>query len=218
MLYNSDRAETKTIWRTAELMVTAARTAPKASGRDHLYAAIADGEEKRALADEMRRLGSLWNQSFIVRDGEHVEFAECIVLLGATDGPLLLANCGYCGFSDCGACMRAKGRCAHNTIDLGIAIGSAVSVAADHRVDNRVLYSAGKAALHMGLLPPEVRIAVGIPLSATSKNVFFDRGSEDHEAMLRRVMAQRDAGSPVGTKKEGSGSTGMDAEAVLYKK
>jgi uncharacterized ferredoxin-like protein len=66
--------------------------------------------------------------------------------------------------------------CVFNTGDLGIAIGSAVSIAADHRVDNRVMYSVGQAVLEMGLFPPEVKIAYGIPLSATSKSPFFDRG------------------------------------------
>jgi len=56
-----------------------------------------------------------------------------------------------------------------------IAIGSAVSVAADHRVDNRVMYSVGIAAVNIGLLGFDVRIAYGIPLAARGKNIFFDR-------------------------------------------
>jgi uncharacterized ferredoxin-like protein len=62
-----------------------------------------------------------------------------------------------------------------NSVDLGIAIGSAVSVAADHRVDNRVMYTVGKAAIDAKLLGPDVVIAFGIPLSVSSKNPFFDR-------------------------------------------
>ena len=50
-----------------------------------------------------------------------------------------------------------------------------VSVAADHRVDNRVMYTIGQAALDLGYLPEEYRIVMGIPLSATTKNIFFDR-------------------------------------------
>jgi uncharacterized ferredoxin-like protein len=59
--------------------------------------------------------------------------------------------------------------------DLGIAIGSAVSVAADHRVDNRVMYSIGKAAKELKLLGEEASIIFGIPLSASGKSPFFDR-------------------------------------------
>lgn len=59
--------------------------------------------------------------------------------------------------------------------DLGIAVGSAVSVAADNRIDNRVMYSAGKGALKAGMLPPDVKIAYGIPLSISSKSIYYDR-------------------------------------------
>jgi uncharacterized ferredoxin-like protein len=60
--------------------------------------------------------------------------------------------------------------------DLGIAVGSAVSVAADHRIDNRVMFSVGRAALKLGLLPDDVVNCYGIPLSISSKSIFFDRG------------------------------------------
>jgi len=50
-----------------------------------------------------------------------------------------------------------------------------VSVAADLRVDNRVMYSVGKAALNIGILGEDVKIAYGIPLSISGKNPFFDR-------------------------------------------
>ncbi|MDT8308711.1 MAG: ferredoxin domain-containing protein, partial [Bacteroidales bacterium] len=55
------------------------------------------------------------------------------------------------------------------------AVGSAISVAMDHRVDNRIMYTAGIAAVEMKMLGEAVKIAYGIPLSATSKNPFFDR-------------------------------------------
>jgi uncharacterized ferredoxin-like protein len=42
-------------------------------------------------------------------------------------------------------------------------------------VDNRVFFSAGRAALNLKTLGPEVRIAYGIPLSVDGKNIFFDR-------------------------------------------
>jgi uncharacterized ferredoxin-like protein len=50
-----------------------------------------------------------------------------------------------------------------------------VAVAADNRVDNRIMYTAGFAAVKLKLLGEEVKIAYGIPLSATGKNIFFDR-------------------------------------------
>jgi uncharacterized ferredoxin-like protein len=59
--------------------------------------------------------------------------------------------------------------------DLGIAVGSAVSVASQARADNRILYTLGLAAVKLQVLGPEVRFALGIPLTATAKNPFFDR-------------------------------------------
>ena len=79
-----------------------------------------------------------------------------------------------CGFKNCAA-KPENVPCVFNVNDLGIAIGSAVSVAADHRVDNRVMYTVGQAALELGLLGKDVKIALAIPLTAMSKNPFFDR-------------------------------------------
>lgn len=191
MRYDCYQAEERAILRTADQMVAAARTAPKASGTDHLYCVIIDGEEKAELSQAMRRYGEEWGYEFIRRDGDTVDFSRCVVILGMIPSPLGLKSCGYCGHESCKDCIKAHGRCMHNGIDLGIAIGSAVSVAADCRIDNRVLYSAGRVAIEMGLLPEGVEAAVGIPLSVTSKSPFFDRGSDDGEAMLRREKNRR---------------------------
>ena len=58
-------------------------------------------------------------------------------------------------------------------IDLGIALGSAVKVASELNVDNRIMYSIGRAAMKMGLLKADE--IQGIPLSVKGKNIFFDR-------------------------------------------
>ena len=86
-----------------------------------------------------------------------------------------LQDCGYCGFKDCGQCTKAGGHCALKLADLGIALGSAVSIAADYRIDNRIAYSLGKAAISLGLFPERVTNAYVVPLSISGKNVFFDR-------------------------------------------
>jgi len=59
-------------------------------------------------------------------------------------------------------------------IDLGIALGSAVSIAADDRVDNRIMYSIGKAAAEMDYNDDSV-VWHGVPISISGKNIFFDR-------------------------------------------
>jgi uncharacterized ferredoxin-like protein len=81
-----------------------------------------------------------------------------------------------CGFANCEEKNKyPEHPCVFNTGDLGIAIGSAVSVAMDSRVDNRIMYTVGQAILEMKFLGNDVKIAYGIPLSVSPKNPFFDR-------------------------------------------
>jgi uncharacterized ferredoxin-like protein len=90
-----------------------------------------------------------------------------------------LSICGMCGFSNCAEKnMHPEHPCVFNSGDLGIAIGSAVSIAMDNRVDNRIMYSVGQALLEMGIFRKEIRIIYGIPLSISGKNPFFDRKKE----------------------------------------
>jgi len=58
-------------------------------------------------------------------------------------------------------------------MDLGIALGSAVKLASDLSVDNRIMYTIGAAAKKSGLLDSDV--IIGIPLSVSGKNIYFDR-------------------------------------------
>ena len=70
---------------------------------------------------------------------------------------------------------KINGICSFNTIDLGIATSSAVSVAADSRVDTRIMFSVGHAGVAMSLFEGGLKQALGIPLSITGKSPFFDR-------------------------------------------
>jgi uncharacterized ferredoxin-like protein len=168
-------AEMEGVLETARRICIAARTAPKGRGIDTLSSLIITGEEKESLAAEMERQGREKEVAFFVRDAGNVRQAAAIVVLGTRVQTLELPNCGFCGHGDCAGNRKAGGICAFNTGDLGIAIGSAVSIAADQRVDTRVMFSAGKAAVSLGLLGAEVRVAYGIPLSVSGKNPFFDR-------------------------------------------
>ena len=109
---------------------------------------------------------------FFLRDADNILQAECVVLIGTRSLPQGL-DCGHCGYEHCGD--RKKGvPCAINSVDVGIAIGSACSVAADHRVDTRVMFSAGLAAQQLDWLDGCTQV-YAIPVSASSKNPFFDR-------------------------------------------
>jgi uncharacterized ferredoxin-like protein len=161
----------------AKKMVIAARTAPKARGMDNLAMAILTDAELQQLCKATKAIGDREDYDIFLRDAINVlNSADVVVLIGTRFKSLGLKFCGFCGFIDC--VTKAKHPnvpCAFNTSDLGIAVGSAVALAADHRVDTRVMYTIGLAAREMNILGEEYKIIYGIPLSATSKNPFFDR-------------------------------------------
>lgn len=157
-------------------MLVAARTAPKARGRDNLILATIDGDTIGLVAEQLKKKHQTMQEDFLLRDAENILSATCIVLLGTRNVPLGL-NCGYCGFPSCTDKIKKapKTPCIFNTHDLGIALGSAVATASLHHIDNRVMYSVGAAAMELGLLGKACVCAMGIPLSASGKNPFFDR-------------------------------------------
>ena len=176
MIRTNEQCELEGLRRVAELMCVAARTAPKARGFDQIVTAIVEDEQdRRRLADRMREIGERVGAPFFARDAECLMEAPVAVIIGTGLQRLGIPGCSFCGYDGCAECERAGARCSYNAGDLGIAIGSAVAVAADHRVDNRVMYTIGTAAVELELLGPEVKIAHGIPLSVRGKNIFFDR-------------------------------------------
>ncbi|MEI6125328.1 MAG: DUF2148 domain-containing protein [Pseudomonadota bacterium] len=175
MIREKDITE-KALLAIAHDMVVAARTAPKGKGLDNLVACILTKAEIPELRSRMLELHKKTDAPVFMINGDDIAKAECIVVLGARDRSLGLTFCGFCGFENCQEREKSgKGRCAFPVGDLGIAIGSAVAVAADRRVDTRIMYSIGYTMMHFGMLDKDVVMAHGIPLSASSKNPFFDR-------------------------------------------
>lgn len=108
MLYKRDYLDGLSVLNTAAKMCAAARTAPKAHGKDTLYTLVLTGDEKELLAQKMEE------------------------------------------------------------------VGTREMAAAMDMVDNRIMYSIGKAAAGMGYV--ENALWLGIPLSVSGKNIFYDRG------------------------------------------
>ena len=156
----------------ARRMLTAARTAPKARGVDLIEACIITGDDITRLSEAMKELHAETGRPVYERDSANIMKAECILLIG-TRLQMMGLNCGHCGFPTC-ASKPAQAPCAMNVTDVGIALGSACATAADCRVDTRVMFSAGMGALRLNLLP-DCRQVFAIPVSASSKNPFFDR-------------------------------------------
>jgi uncharacterized ferredoxin-like protein len=175
MILEAQPSELNAIMSVAELMAAAARTAPKGKGADRLISMIFTGEDKDMVAARMSAISGEKDIPFFQRDAANVLQCAAVLVLGTTLTPLGIPYCGYCGYENCQVCSQEDGRCSFNIIDLGIALGSAVSVAALHHIDNRIMFSFGRTALEMGLLPEGTRVAYGIPLSVSSKSPFFDR-------------------------------------------
>lgn len=159
----------------AEDMCIAARTAPKTRGVDLIETAILDGADISRIASEMEKIFASTQREAFRKNAASLKDCSCMVLIGSKNKTAGLSPCSLCGFKDCADNEKNGAVCAFNVMDLGIAVGSAVSVAADKRVDNRLMWTIGMAAKDLGLLGGEVKQIVGIPLSATGKNIFFDR-------------------------------------------
>lgn len=158
----------------ASFMCVSARTAPKTRGIDNLVVTILTASEKKHVISQMKKIAKRDSRPSCKRDAESIKDSEQIVVIGVKKKPLGL-NCGFCGYPSCSDLSKTKGVCAYNAMDLGIALGSSCSLASNFHIDNRLMYSVGKAAIECGILGKNVIQAIGIPLSATGKNPFFDR-------------------------------------------
>lgn len=178
MLYHSTEMEQKAIMEAASLMCAAARTAPKTKGMDNIVTLVLNGEEIHKLSNKMKEVGLREfgkPEGHFTRDAMNIQQAQAIVLIGVKRVWYGLPYCSMCGFKNCSECKKANANCAFAPMDLGIALSSAVSVAADLRIDNRILFSVGKTAEEMDYLNGADIIWQGIPISISGKNVFFDR-------------------------------------------
>ncbi len=172
MVYNERDERHLHVIECAKQMMTAARTAPKAKGVDIIEISMITDDDIVALSNALHQIGENMGRGGLMRDADNILSAEAVLLIGSREEAMCL-NCGYCGFPTCGE--RTEGvPCAMNTIDVGIAVGSACATAADLRLDTRVMYSVGYAALKLGWMPG-CNYIIGIPVSASSKNPFFDR-------------------------------------------
>lgn len=178
MLFTSKEMEQKAILEAASLMCAAARTAPKTKGMDNIVTLVLIGDEIRKLSDKMKEIGLREfgkPEGHFTRDAMNILQAQAVVLIGVKRAWYGLPYCSLCGFKNCGECKKTNANCAFAPMDLGIALSSAVATAADLRIDNRILFSAGKAAGEMGYCEGEDIIWQGVPINIAGKNVFFDR-------------------------------------------
>ena len=176
-MINREEALRQAILHCAEDMCAAAQSAPKACGLDSVMTAILTGDDLGALCAEMERIEDTVPNCIPIfkRDAKLVSACPAVVLIGTIRHLRGLVPCGLCGNANCAVTAKTDGHCCFDDMDLGIAIGSAAVTAADHRVDNRVLYTAGYAATRMKLLGENVSTIIAIPLNIEPRNPFFVR-------------------------------------------
>jgi uncharacterized ferredoxin-like protein len=171
----------------ASLMATAARTAPKTRGLDSVETLILDGDDLETLAAAMEaKVGEKGGKlpSF-ARDAKNVRASSAVLLVGVTGepkNPKVPLDCGACGYAGCAEFVEAKKSdgedfrgplCMFQSLDLGIALGSAAKTAGLLNIDNRIMYTIGAAARKLRLLQSDV--IIGFPLSVAGKSPYFDR-------------------------------------------
>ncbi|MGB9674021.1 MAG: ferredoxin domain-containing protein [Anaerolineales bacterium] len=165
----------------AQMMEISAITAPKTKGENFIQVKTIKGEQLESLAKAMIAFGERKNKRNFDRDARNIRQSEAVVLIGIKDTQTAGLNCGACGYSTCAELEAApkfedefRGpTCAYRILDMGIALGSAVKTASLFNVDNRIMYRIGAVARDLGLVDWD--FVMGIPLSVSGKNIYFDR-------------------------------------------
>ena len=186
-ILKSGKIEKDAVEMGASMMAVSARTAPKTRGIDSVKTIILTGEdlEKLAAAMEEKVKEKSTELPGFKRDADNVRSSVVVLLIGVSRDPKrveLPLNCGACGYKNCKGLLAIGKRegedftgpvCIFQAIDLGIALGSAVKLAGELNIDNRIMYTVGAAAKKLNLLDSD--LIIGIPLSVTGKNPYFDR-------------------------------------------
>ncbi len=181
----------ETVKMVAGLMAAAARTAPKAGGKDFLEIVVIDSDDDLArIAEAMKEYAPRSsNEPYWLRDASNIENAQALLLVGLREPVTAGYDCGGCGFPSCGE--FAKGRtlqgremgytgphCVMRMMDIGVALSSAAKTAGMLNVDSRVQQRVGAAARALGFIQAEV--VMGIPVGIYGKSIFFDRQVPKH--------------------------------------
>jgi uncharacterized ferredoxin-like protein len=164
----------------AELMEISAVTAPKSAGKNFIVTKILGPADCRELGKEMIQHGKDTGQKNFDRDGANVKQSAAILLIGIKLAAPVGLNCGACGMAKClqinSGVQESEflgPQCLFRVLDMGIALGSAVKTASLLNVDNRIMYRIGTVARKLHMIDAD--FVMGIPLSVSGKNIYFDR-------------------------------------------
>lgn len=202
-------AEKEAVREAAKIIGISIRTAPKSAGVDDIaYEIVSDAGKKDIVKeieqiaallqkgkseDEKRAIGLDWHS-----DGNAVDKSDCLMLIGVKGRNPLGLNCAGCGLKDCQEFLKAVSPqtihmpgpfCIFKLLDLGIALSSAAKAASSLDIDNRIMYRAGLAGYRLGMLKGYSPI-MALPLSASGKNIYFDRAEKSEARLLWRKIKE----------------------------
>ena len=176
----------ETVKMVINLMAASARTAPKAGGKDFLEIAVITEEYKlRRISDIMKDYApESTNEAYWLRDASNIENSQALLLVGLSKPVTAGYDCGGCGYQSCDEFSKnrqMKGKkmgytgphCTMRMMDIGVALSSAAKTAGMLNVDNRIQQRVGATARELGYIKAEV--VMGIPVSISGKNIYFDR-------------------------------------------
>ncbi len=181
----------------AELCAVAAMTAPKSGGQLLARGAkpfietviVEDPDTLARLAAWLRERGTRLKDPIWFRDADVTEKLDLVLFIGLAHWYPPVYDCGACGYATCAQFLKALAVqrekeerddwefpgpiCQIRCIDLGIAVGSAAKIASLNNVDARCQTRIAAAARHLDVIASD--IAVGLSMSVSHKNIFFDR-------------------------------------------
>lgn len=200
--------EKQAVKEAAKIIGISIRTAPKSAGIDDVAYMILSEAQKAKVVLETKRIAGILQKNTSKEmqrailldwhsDAKAIESSDCLMLIGVIGRKPAGFNCAGCGFRDCQEFLKAKSPrtifmagpfCIFQLLNLGIAISSAAKTASILNIDNRIMYRAGLAGYRLGLLKGYNPI-LGLPLSATGKNIYFDRIEKLEARRLWRQIA-----------------------------
>ncbi len=98
MVINERDIRNETVRAAAQAVMAAARTAPKAKGRDMVEVAVVTEEDIERLAETMVLMSGESGMKFLLRDADNIRQAQAVIVVGISDPHAVCGlNCGYCG-------------------------------------------------------------------------------------------------------------------------
>jgi uncharacterized ferredoxin-like protein len=186
--FEEDRKEAAQI--AARMLLASAVTSPRVGGVGecsvHIIDDECDIEDLCQAVEEMSSENKAWE--FFMRDAAMIRDADAVLVVTSlrslTDPSDI--NCNLCGKLTC-EYLRMEEKlpcepgvaytgplCTFRAMNISYAIDGIVSLARNLGIDCGVYWSAGAAAMRMGILPRATGFALAVAISVTEKSPFRD--------------------------------------------